>query len=188
MNQRGGVGWGAAHAMHTAPQHHPGGTPASGSAQKHWRWRVSSTNVSCGDYDEDTWPMENTECDRAATTLPQHKPSHGRFPGGFALHTLPLLLMCWSISGCWCIACCLIPCCQSAVCLSLHPGGDKQMPVFLQWPSGYLLLPFWLLLKAKGKTRIAEWDLIWHLKYFDTEWQNKGSKPGFASDHLSWCF
>lgn len=42
--------------------------------------------------------------------------------------------------------------------------------LFLQRPSDYLLLPFWLLLKAKIKTRIAEWELFWHLKYSDTEW------------------
>lgn len=42
------VGDGNLPPMHTAPQHHPSSVSDSGSAQKHWRWSVSGTYVSCG--------------------------------------------------------------------------------------------------------------------------------------------
>lgn len=106
---------------------------------------------------------------------------------GFLLCTLcPCSSCTGSVSSCLCIACCLIPLyglLSPAVCLSLHPGGDKQMPV----PTKTLRLSFTASLtaaKSKNKKTGLPKD-----SYFDIQnTETKGSEPVFASQQFSWLF
>lgn len=89
-------------------------------------WRLWRGHVTTGQH----WAWLHSSC--PATALPcSWTPLHR----ALALHTLPSPITGPGASSCLRIACCLIPLyspASPAVCLSLHPGGDKQMPVFLQ--------------------------------------------------------
>lgn len=68
-----------------------------------------------------------------------------RHSSGFLLCTLyPCSSCTGSVSSCSCNACCLYGLLSFPVCLSLHPGGDKQMPV----PAKTLRLSFTALQTA----------------------------------------
>lgn len=90
---------------------------------------------------------------------PATVPLHRHF-SGFLLCTLyPCSSYTGSVRSCLCIACCLIPLYELlslAVCLSLHPGGDKQMPV----PTKALRLSFTALLTAvKSKKKKQDYRM-----------------------------
>lgn len=97
-------------------------------------------------------------------TVPLH-----RYFSGFLLCTLyPCSSCTGSVSSCLCIACSLIPLYELlslAVCLSPHPGGDKQMPVSTK----ALRLSFTAVLtaaKSKNKNQDCRMRVVLTFKIF----------------------
>lgn len=152
VSRSGGLGWKAA-PMHTVP-HTALAVHLTVDQHKTLRmkclWHICLFPVGIIERTCDQWKIVTMTLRQVP--YPPTVPLHRHFLGVLLCTLCPCSSCTGSVSSCFCIACCLIPLyglLSPAVCLSLHPGGDKQMPV----PTKTLRLSFTASLTAAKRKK-----------------------------------